>query len=177
MFSPQRHDAVTSDCVIIVQIIKECACVSNDMTFTRSQFASVDYKACGNQTSPEDGSLSMNYEGFKDVHCLYSFRQDVVSCNEQCDLPCSEYVYQASSSQSSDWPDVVNQLAFYIQYIREKPYADKFAAYADVIDLESVVGCFQCTTNMIFWNVTTERKAYENVSIIFIVGCSRNTTY
>jgi Amiloride-sensitive sodium channel len=114
------------------QIIERCKCVSGDMSFTLSQFASVNYTVCGNQTSPVDGSLSMTLEGFLGLFCSYSLELDVVSCNEQCLWPCFEYQYDTSSTQSHQWPHIAYQLAFYDIYIKNRTYADKFDAYEDI---------------------------------------------
>ena len=116
----------------VVQIIEGCKCVSGDMSFTKSQFTSVNYTACANQTSHVDGSLSPYPDGFLSLLCEFNLEVDVESCNDQCDWPCVERVYDTSSTQSNPWPHLNYQLAFHDIYIRNKTYADKFSAYEDI---------------------------------------------
>jgi len=126
------------DCVMWnrEQIIDECSCVSSQLSFTSIQLQAVNYNVCGNLTSPVDGSLPGNTDhdlsGFRSLSCLKDVHLDWDSCEEQCDWPCFEYAYDATSTQSNDWPHVGYHIAFYDERIKDKPYADKFAVYGAI---------------------------------------------
>jgi len=62
----------------------------------------------------------------------------VESCNDKCDQPCNEYIYDTMVSASGMWPSVGYQMFYYELAIRDVPSkAEQFAAYekiyADVI--------------------------------------------
>jgi len=74
----------------------------------------------------------------RDLSCSYNVDIDYDSCNNKCDSPCKEYIYDTQVSTSGAWPGVSYEMAFYKEFVAKQTYAQQFSAYENITNDENM---------------------------------------
>ena len=107
------------------EIVRRCSCRDGSLLSIKSQFPSgVPYCRAFSQTS----SVTEGYYLFANRSlCIRSVFMDF-SCDKQCPTSCHEERYVPTLAPII-WPHPTMQLAFYTNYISQKPYKEAFRFY------------------------------------------------
>ncbi len=108
------------NCVIFLQVIEECGCVSGQILHSRQMLG--EYQYCG--------SMAVNgIEFVQRMNCSFYVNNQILTdadCN--CPISCKETLYQYTVTQSP-WPHLSYHIPLYNKYIQNQSFAHHFDWY------------------------------------------------
>ena len=110
-------------------IIDSCGCISEQALYVPTLKGYRGQPLCG-VISRDNLSMALN-EYIKEQRCIRSVLSCADQCDQHCPAACEEEQY-IPFEESTLWPHTALRLAFWKEYVRNKPYSYRFDCYHDM---------------------------------------------